>query len=91
MFGVPAVTIPHPTDILDGMPTLTNYPKSGTHAERILDFISKNEGTTKNAIITGLDLNPGIVRKCIIALMAAELLVDTPDGNGHHHYTAKVK
>lgn len=70
--------------------TLATYPKAGTHAARILDFVKESPGTTKNSIITGLDLNPGIVRKCIIALMAAGLLTDSPDENGHHHYSAKA-
>lgn len=72
------------------MPTTTDtYPIADTHAARILEFIQSNPGTTRNAIISGLDLNPSIVRRYAQALLERGLIVDTPNDSGYHSYTAK--
>ena len=65
------------------------YPQADTKAEVILDHIRGNPGVTRNAIITGLRLNPAVVRKCITALLDHELIEDAPDERGHHHYSVK--
>lgn len=67
----------------------TTYPQADTKAEVILGHIRDNPGVTRNAIITGLKLNPAVVRKCITALLDHELIEDAPDDRGHHHYSAK--
>lgn len=64
------------------------YPRPDTHAHAILSYIKENEGTTKNGIITGLQLNPGIVRKAVVALLEAGAIKDAPDQNQNHHYSA---
>jgi hypothetical protein len=69
----------------------TPYPRPGSHAERILQFIEANDGTTTNGVISGLKLNPSIVRKCLAVLMDRGLLIDRPDEQKHHHYSAKVR
>lgn len=73
------------------MPTTTqNYPQAGTNADRILEYVREHPQTSKNGIIEGLKLNPGVVRKCVAALEEKGLLVDAPDDRRVHHYTAKV-
>lgn len=67
---------------------MKTYPRPGTHADTILAYIKKNEGTTKNGIITGLGLNPGIVRKAVSALLDAGVIKDAPDESQNHHYSA---
>jgi hypothetical protein len=66
----------------------SSYPRPGSHAERILVYVTANDGTTTNGIISGLKLNPSIVRKCLAVLMERGLLRDNPDENRHHHYSA---
>lgn len=70
---------------------LKTFPEVGSHAEQILTFIEANEGTTHNKIITGLEKNPGIVKKAIKALLDRGCIEDTPDENGYHHYSKKVR
>lgn len=64
------------------------YPRSGTHADRILTFIKKHEGTTKNSIIEALELNPSVVRDVMRILVRKGLVMDLPDSEGRHHYAA---
>ncbi len=66
------------------------YPMPGTHAERILNLIVANPGITANGIITALSMNASPARKCLTALQSRGLIVDQPDGEGNHHYSAKV-
>lgn len=65
------------------------YPLPGTHAETIRDYVIANPNTTTNGIIEGLKMNPSVVRKCLAVLVDRGVLVDAPDDNKHHHYTAK--
>jgi DNA-binding IclR family transcriptional regulator len=66
------------------------YPRPGTHAESILEFVQTHDGTTTNGIIAALKLNPSVVRKCLRVLMEKGSLVDRPDASRNHHYSAKV-
>jgi DNA-binding IclR family transcriptional regulator len=66
------------------------YPQPDTHAARILDYIKQNEGTTKNAIIEALGLNPSVVRDVMRTMVQRNLVTDKPDSEGRHHFTAKV-
>ncbi len=61
----------------------------GSRAQQILDHIANNPGTTKNAIITALDINPSVARKYTQLLIRRGLVVDEPDENGYHHYRVK--
>ena len=65
------------------------YPQAGTKAERVLEFIRDNPTTSRNAIISKLELNPSVVRKAVSALLEHEVIVDEPDERGFHRYTAK--
>jgi DNA-binding IclR family transcriptional regulator len=67
----------------------TQYPQAGTRAQEVLGYIARNPGTTTNGIITGLEFNPSVVRKCLTALIGRGIVVDEPDTNGHHHYRTK--
>jgi len=67
----------------------TMYPRPGTHAEKILTFVSDNPGASTNRVISKLSLNPSVARKCLAILVERGLLVDSRDDNGFHHYTAK--
>lgn len=72
------------------MPTaIVKYPQEGTKAEEVLDFIMMNPGTSRNAIINRLGLNPSVVRKAVSALLDHGVIEDTPNEAGHHRYTAK--
>jgi len=66
------------------------YPRPGTHAETIRDFVQAHDGITTNGIISGLKLNPSVVRKCLRVLVEKGALVDRPDEARNHHYSAKV-
>jgi len=70
--------------------TMVVYPRPGTHAETILKYVQSNDRTTTNGIISGLKMNPSIVRKCLGVLVERGMLLDEPDENQHHHYTAKT-
>ena len=65
------------------------YPHAGTNAETILTHIRANPGSSRNSIITALDLNPSLVKKTIKTLMEHGLVQDKPDARGYHSYTAK--
>ena len=69
-------------------PTLT-YPQAGTNAQLILDYSRGHPETSRNAVMTTLELNPSIVKKTIKALMDHGLVVDDPDDRGYHRYSAK--
>lgn len=65
------------------------YPRPGTNAERVLDHIKANPGVTTNGLITKLDMNSTIVRKCLKSLLSSGKIEDAFDKtNGFHHYTA---
>lgn len=66
------------------------YPRPGTHAARVLDHIKANPRITKNGIIEGLKLNPSVVRDLMRTLIDKGLVVDEPDAEGRHHYSAKT-
>jgi DNA-binding MarR family transcriptional regulator len=72
------------------LPTEIKYPRPGTHAERVLNYILANEGTTKNAIIEALGLNPSVVRDITRTLLAKNLIEDKPDAEERHHFTART-
>lgn len=65
------------------------YPRPGSHAETILNFVVANPGTTTNGVISGLSMNPSVVRKCLTVLLERGRIEDRPDDKQHHHYTAK--
>lgn len=70
------------------MPTAeVRYPRTGTKAEAILEYIRENPGTSHNAIISGLDLNPSVVKRYVQVLLSRKLVTDEPDDSGFHHYT----
>lgn len=72
------------------MPTgVKTYPIAGTHADRVLAFVRSKPGVTTNGVIEGLKLNPALARKCLANLLEHEAILDEPDENGHHHYTAR--
>lgn len=75
------------------MPTTeVDYPHAGTKAEAILQHIRENPGTSRNAIISTLSLNPSVVRRYVQVLIDRKLIEDVPDDQGFHHYTeVKVK
>lgn len=66
------------------------YPVPGSNAARILKYIQDHPETTTNGIITGMKLNPSVVRKCLGVLEEKGRIEDTRDAENHHHYTAKV-
>lgn len=63
------------------------YPQTGTKAEKVLHFIRDNPGTSRNAIINRLELNPAMVRKAVQALLDHGAIMDQPNERGHHRYT----
>lgn len=65
------------------------YPRAGTRAQVVLEYIAQNSGTTTNGIIAGLKFNPSVVRKCLSALLSRKVIVDAQDNKGHHHYSVK--
>lgn len=67
------------------------YPRPGTHAETILEFVKANDGTTTNGIVSGLKMNPSVVRKCLSVLVERGALKDNRDANRHHHFSAIVR
>jgi DNA-binding IclR family transcriptional regulator len=69
--------------------TTIEYPQAGTKAQRVLQFIRDNPKTSRNAIISQLDLNPSVVRKAVSALIDHGVIVDEPTEAGHHQYSAK--
>ncbi len=69
---------------------LKTYPMPGSNAERILNYIQANPGASTNKGITGLEMNPSVVRKCLTNLMTKGLLEDRPSQDGIHHYSAKA-
>jgi DNA-binding MarR family transcriptional regulator len=66
------------------------YPRPGSNAERVLEYIQNHDGTTKNQIIGALKMNPSVVRGAVQMLVQKGLVTDRPDENRHHHYSAKV-
>lgn len=66
------------------------YPIAGTHAETILNYVQANEGTTTYGIITGLDMNPSVVRKCLRVLAEKGVLIDRRDKARNHRWSAKA-
>lgn len=72
------------------MPRETIYPRPGTHAETVLTYVQSNDGTTTNGIISGLKMNPSVVRKCLKVLSERQKVTDSMDDNGHHHFSAKT-
>ena len=66
------------------------YPRPGTHADRVLIHIRANPRITKNGIIEALKLNPSVVRDIMRTLIDKSLVIDEPDNEGRHHYTAKT-
>jgi DNA-binding IclR family transcriptional regulator len=70
------------------MATLT-YPETGTNASTILEYIRDNPNTSRNSIITALDLNSSVVKKVVQSLLKHELITDNPDDRGYHRYSAK--
>lgn len=66
------------------------YPLPGTHAETILNYVQENRGTTTNGVISALQMNPSVVRKCLSALIERGLVHDNKDDRGHHHYSART-
>lgn len=83
--------MPYRSDILGGMTKTDTYPRPGTRAALVYDFIAENPGTTKNGVISGLDFNPSVVKKCIDNLVDKGRIVDKPDAQGYHHYTTKTR
>lgn len=83
--------MPYHSDILGDMPKNEIYPRPGTRAAQVLDYIFSNEGTTTNGIISGLKYNPSVVRKCLVNLLAKGRITDHVDGNGHHNWRAKAR
>lgn len=65
------------------------YPRPGTMAHRVHEYIMKNPGTTVNGIKRALELNSSPLRDCLRALMRRNLITDAPDERNHHHYTAR--
>lgn len=65
------------------------YPREGSNAATILDFILRTPEVTTNGVINGLSMNPSTVRKCLKVLLERDKITDEPDGDGNHHYTAK--
>jgi len=71
------------------MNTLT-YPEAGTNAASVLDYIRSNPETSRNSIITALELNSSVVKKVVVSLLRHELIEDNPDGRGYHRYSVKA-
>ncbi len=69
--------------------TGVTYPLADTHAERILEYIRANPETSRNGIISALELNPSIVRRYVQVLLDRELIVDEQTEEGHHRYSKK--
>jgi DNA-binding MarR family transcriptional regulator len=68
------------------MVTLT-YPEAGTNAATVLEFIRDNPGTSRNSIITALELNSSVVKKVVASLIKHGLVKDAPDERGYHRYS----
>lgn len=77
------------SDILVGMGKNDTYPRPGTRAANVYDYIASNEGTTTNGIISGLKYNPSVVRKCLTNLETKGRIADTVDGKGYHSWRVK--
>lgn len=72
-------------------PSAKIYPLPETNASRVLVFIRENPGTSTNNVITGLRMNPTVVRKCIANLLEHNKISDKVNDQGHHSYTVKTK
>lgn len=65
---------------------VAEYPQADTKAELILGFIREHPGTSRNAIITGLKMNPSVVRRYVQVLIDRKLIEDDPTPEGWHRY-----
>lgn len=59
------------------------YPQPGSNAERVLHYVLTHPGSPTNSIITGLRMNPSVVRKCLANLAEHNKIVDVPKGKVH--------
>lgn len=63
--------------------TELEYPQADTRASQILDYIKINPGTSRNGIISGLGLNPSVVRRYVQVLVERGLVRDTLEDGKH--------
>jgi DNA-binding IclR family transcriptional regulator len=61
------------------MPTEVDvvYPQINTRAAQILEYVKANPGTSRNGIISGLSLNPSVVRRYVQVLVERGLIRDS--------------
>lgn len=64
------------------------YPIPGTTADRILQLLRGHPGLSVNAIKNALNQNPHPVRTYLAVLLKKGLIVDNPNEQGHHAYSA---